>query len=124
MLNASLKITPHAALRYNFLHKIKKNSRSVSGIRGQTLIINLPGSPKAVKGFGENFSLIQNFFSENLEVVIPILPHALSLIKNEPKASQPSAHHALDINANKSEKTHSHSHSHSHVLYSIILIHL
>lgn len=47
----SLKITPKAML-----------SRAVSGIRGKTLIINLPGSPKAV--------------SESLEVVLPVLPHA------------------------------------------------
>lgn len=47
----SLEITPKAML-----------SRAISGIRGQTLIINLPGSPKAVK--------------EALEVVLPVLPHA------------------------------------------------
>lgn len=47
----SLKITPKAML-----------SRAVSGIRGKTLIINLPGSPKAVK--------------ESLEIVLPVLPHA------------------------------------------------
>lgn len=48
----SLKITPKAML-----------SRAVSGIRGKTLIINLPGSPKAVK--------------ESLEAVLPVLPHAI-----------------------------------------------
>lgn len=51
----SLKITPHAML-----------SRGIAGIRSKTLIINLPGSPKAVK--------------ENLDVLIPVLPHALNLI--------------------------------------------
>lgn len=47
-------------------------SRGVSGIRGQTLIINLPGSPKAV--------------SENLEPVLPALEHGLQMLlgtKNE-----------------------------------------
>jgi molybdopterin biosynthesis enzyme MoaB len=55
----SLKITRHAML-----------SRAVAGIRGQTLIINLPGSPKAVR--------------ENLEVLLPILPHALALLTDMP----------------------------------------
>lgn len=41
-------------------------SRAVSGIRGQTLIINLPGSPKAV--------------CESIEVVLPVLPHAVELL--------------------------------------------
>jgi molybdenum cofactor synthesis domain-containing protein len=57
----SLKKTPHAAL-----------SRSVAGIRKQTLIINLPGSPKAAV--------------ENLGVVFPILAHAVELIKNDPSS--------------------------------------
>lgn len=47
----SLKITPKAML-----------SRAVAGIRGRTLVINLPGSPKAVR--------------ESLEVVLPVLSHA------------------------------------------------
>ena len=51
----SLKITQHAML-----------SRAVAGIRGETLIINLPGSPKAVQ--------------ENLQILLPILPHALELL--------------------------------------------
>lgn len=51
----SLLITPKAML-----------SRGVSGIRKNTLIINLPGSPKAVK--------------ESLEVVIPVLPHAVEVL--------------------------------------------
>lgn len=55
----SLKITRHAML-----------SRAVAGIRGRTLIINLPGSPKAVK--------------ENLDVLLPILPHALDLLTDAP----------------------------------------
>jgi molybdopterin adenylyltransferase len=55
----SLKITRHAML-----------SRAVAGMRGRTLIINLPGSPKAVK--------------ENLDVLLPILPHALDLLTDAP----------------------------------------
>lgn len=55
---ASLQITPHAML-----------SRGIAGIRDRTLIINLPGSPKAAL--------------ENLDVVIPVLPHAVELLQED-----------------------------------------
>jgi molybdopterin adenylyltransferase len=45
-------------------------SRMVAGIRGQTLIVNLPGSPKAA--------------CENLQVILPALPHALELLRGKP----------------------------------------
>ena len=45
-------------------------SRGVAGMRGQTLIINLPGSPKAVQ--------------EGLEVLLPLLPHAIALMQDRP----------------------------------------
>ena len=61
MRSASLKITPHAML-----------SRAVAGIRGQTLIVNLPGSPKAAK--------------ENLAIIMPALPHAVQLLSDDPGA--------------------------------------
>ena len=51
----SLKITPRAML-----------SRAAAGIRGQTLIVNLPGSPKAVR--------------ESLAVVLPVLDHAVETL--------------------------------------------
>jgi molybdenum cofactor synthesis domain-containing protein len=44
-------------------------SRAVAGVRGQCLIINLPGSPKAVR--------------ECLEVVLTAVPHAVAIIKGE-----------------------------------------
>lgn len=56
MRAAGLTKTVHAVL-----------SRAVAGVRRETLIINLPGSPKAVR--------------ENLAVVLPALPHALEKIK-------------------------------------------
>ena len=59
----SLKITRHAML-----------SRAVAGIRSQTLIINLPGSPKAVK--------------ENMQIILPILPHALALLSGDENAEK------------------------------------
>ena len=55
MRYASLQITPRAML-----------SRGVSVIRGRTLIINLPGSPKAVK---ENLEYILNSLSHGLEIM-------------------------------------------------------
>ena len=42
-------------------------SRATAGVRGRSLIINLPGSPKAVR--------------ECLEVVLPAIPHAVDIIK-------------------------------------------
>ena len=59
----SLKVTRHAML-----------SRAVAGLRGQTLIVNLPGNPKAV--------------SENLDVLLPVLPHALDLLTGRPESGQ------------------------------------
>ena len=56
MRYASLQITPRAML-----------SRGASVIRGETLIMNLPGSPKAVK--------------ENLEYILASLPHGLEIMK-------------------------------------------
>jgi len=41
-------------------------SRAVAGVRGNTLIINLPGSPKAVK--------------ESLEIILDVLPHAVDML--------------------------------------------
>ena len=54
----SLEITDNAML-----------SRAVSGIRGQSLIINLPGSPKAVK--------------ESIDIILNVLPHAVETLSRK-----------------------------------------
>jgi molybdopterin adenylyltransferase len=61
MRQASLLLTPHAML-----------SRATAGIRGQVLIVNLPGSPQAAV--------------ENLQVILPVLPHAVQLLSSDPQA--------------------------------------
>ena len=58
MRHQSMLITPHAMI-----------SRAIAGIRGRSLIINLPGSPKGVK--------------ENLAVILPALKHAIEKIKGD-----------------------------------------
>ncbi len=58
MRQRSMEITPHAML-----------SRAVSGILKRSLIINLPGSPKAVR--------------ENLEIIEEAIPHAIELLKGQ-----------------------------------------
>ena len=58
MRSSSLKITPKAML-----------SRAVAGIRNETLIVNLPGSPKGAV--------------ENLEVILPALPHGIDILRGE-----------------------------------------
>jgi molybdopterin adenylyltransferase len=58
-----LKKTPHAML-----------SRAVAGIRGRCIIVNLPGSPKAVR--------------ENLAAILPALPHGVRLLKDEAAESE------------------------------------
>lgn len=54
----ALAKTPHGML-----------SRAVAGSMGATLVVNLPGSPRAVR--------------ESLEVLIPVLPHAVELLAGE-----------------------------------------
>jgi molybdopterin biosynthesis enzyme MoaB len=53
-----LRVTPRAMI-----------SRAVSGIRNRTLIVNLPGSPKAVR--------------EGLEIILSVLPHAIDILKGQ-----------------------------------------
>jgi molybdopterin biosynthesis enzyme MoaB len=58
MRTHSSKYTPLAML-----------SRAAAGVRGRTLIINLPGSPKAVR--------------ECLEAILPALPHAMETVRGQ-----------------------------------------
>ena len=60
MRSAGLKHTPMAAL-----------SRGIAGVRGRCLIVNLPGSEKAVR--------------QNLSAVIDLLPHAIELLRGRIK---------------------------------------
>jgi len=59
----SFQITPHATL-----------SRGVAGISNQSLIINLPGSPKAAK--------------ECIGFLLPVLPHAIELLLDSPESEK------------------------------------
>jgi molybdopterin adenylyltransferase len=61
MRAASLQVTPYAML-----------SRASVGIRGKTIIINLPGSPKGAV--------------ENLQVLLPVIPHAVQLLSEDAQA--------------------------------------
>lgn len=63
MRAASLRVTAHAML-----------SRSAAGIRGRTLIVNLPGSPKGAV--------------ENLDVIAPVLEHSVQLLRDDPGSEQ------------------------------------
>jgi len=63
ILSASLQQTPHAML-----------SRPVAGMRGRTLIVTFPGSPKACR--------------ENFETILPALPHGLELLSEVSGAEQ------------------------------------
>ena len=58
----SLAKTPHGML-----------SRGVAGAVGSALVVNLPGSPPAVR--------------ESLDVLLPVLPHAVELLAGEPGES-------------------------------------
>ena len=68
MRAASLKVTPYAMM-----------SRALAGIKRQTLIVNLPGSPRAAV--------------ENLNVILQVLEHAVALLSEDPGAE---AGHSFD----------------------------
>ena len=68
MRQESLKVTPMGML-----------SRAAAGIRGKTLIVNLPGSPKAVK--------------ECLNVILPALGHGIEILKGSAGECAGKFHH-------------------------------
>ena len=68
MRAASIAIVPTAML-----------SRAVAGVRGRTLILNLPGSERGAR--------------ENLEVVLPVLAHAVTQLAGDAEPSPPSGTH-------------------------------
>ncbi|PAA94425.1 hypothetical protein BOX15_Mlig033542g1 [Macrostomum lignano] len=96
LLLKSLESTPYAVL-----------SRGVSGMRGQTLIVNLPGSQKAV--------------DECFAVLEPVLAHAVKQlqgriveVKAEHVEMQQSAHSRHHLHHHQSEPQQQHHHGHHH----------
>jgi len=85
LMSMSLKHTPFAAL-----------SRPVCGVRGKTIILTLPGSPKACK--------------ENIECVIEIIPHAVELTRG---GSGSALHNKMQQSTTAGDN-HKHHHSHHH----------
>ena len=69
MRAASIAVVPTAML-----------SRAVAGVRGRTLILNLPGSERGA--------------TENLEVVLPVLAHAVAQLREAPEERPPAGTHA------------------------------
>lgn len=63
MRAASLAVTPHGML-----------SRAIAGIRARTIIVNLPGNPRGAV--------------ENLQVIMPVLLHAVQLLREDPDADK------------------------------------
>ena len=68
MRAASIAVVPTAML-----------SRAVAGVRGRTLILNLPGSERGAR--------------ENLEVVLPVLAHAVTQLRGDDEPSPPAGTH-------------------------------
>ena len=90
MLSTSFQITPYSAM-----------ARPVAGVRGETLVIAVPGSPKAAK--------------ENVQAVIKLLPHACDLTcggnSRAMHAERIVAETGKDV-MNDQERVNQHSHDH------------
>ncbi|OCT44390.1 putative molybdenum cofactor biosynthesis protein Gephyrin [Cladophialophora carrionii] len=105
MLAASFQVTPFAMM-----------ARPVAGVRNQSIVITLPGSPKGAK--------------ENLQAVVKLLPHAcfqaagedsrvahiggVKKLEREAGVVSPSANSAPPGKSSMDNHSHSHSHSHQH----------
>lgn len=95
LLSTSLKYTPFAAL-----------SRPICGVRGNSIILTLPGSPKACK--------------ENIECVIDILPHAVELTKGGTGSNlhRKMQNHSEEMSGDHQHQSHDqhnhHHHGHHH----------
>ncbi|KXS17208.1 gephyrin-like protein [Gonapodya prolifera JEL478] len=90
MITESLKVTPLASL-----------SRPVAGVRGSTVIVTLPGSPKGAK--------------ENLTAILPALPHAMQLARGESSRQlHTSPMNPVNVAPISSTTSHDYSHNHSH----------
>ncbi|KAF7722757.1 hypothetical protein EC973_002711 [Apophysomyces ossiformis] len=91
LLSTSVAITPFAAL-----------SRPVTGIRNKTLIITLPGSPKACR--------------ENLAAVVNVIPHGLDLLRGRSVAkahAQIQGHKGGHVCVHERDRSHTHHTGHS-----------
>ncbi|EPE06921.1 molybdenum cofactor synthesis domain-containing protein [Ophiostoma piceae UAMH 11346] len=90
MLAASLQVTPFSVM-----------SRPVAGMRGRTILVTLPGSPKGAK--------------ENLQAIIKMLPHACVLAAGmDSRALHSGGVKKLEKEAGVSAAAHTHSHAHGH----------
>jgi molybdenum cofactor synthesis domain-containing protein len=78
MRASSARVTPNALL-----------SRAVAGIRGETLIVNLPGSVKAS--------------IENLEAILPALPHAIEMLRKQTAHPETDAGRLVSLDSNTNE---------------------
>lgn len=85
-MSTSLKHTPFAAL-----------SRPVCGVRGKSIILTLPGSPKACK--------------ENMECILDIIPHAVELTRG---GSGSGLHSKMQQQPSADDEHQHHDHSHHH----------
>lgn len=92
MLSTSFQITPYAAM-----------ARPVAGVRGDTLVIAVPGSPKAAK--------------ENVQAVIKLLPHACDLACGGNSRTMHAERNIAETGKgvmNDQERVNEHSHHHGH----------